>query len=49
MTVTFRRIPCNILAVMSNSDLSPNDIPLLGRIVENISYNNANNYFGIEL
>ena len=41
----FRRILCNILGVeIANGEL-PKDMQLLGRLVEDISYNNAKAYF----
>jgi glucuronate isomerase len=43
----FRRILCNILGSDVENGLLPNDLPLLGRMVENISFNNAKAYFGI--
>jgi glucuronate isomerase len=44
----FRRILCNILGSWVENGEVPNDIPFLGRIVEDICYNNANAYFGLE-
>lgn len=41
----FRRILCNILGEEIEKGLIPNDIKLVGKIVEDISYNNARNYF----
>jgi glucuronate isomerase len=41
----FRRILCNILGNDVENGLIPNDRNLLGQMVENISYNNAKNYF----
>lgn len=41
----FRRILCNILGSDVESGLIPKDLKLLGQMVENISYNNAKNYF----
>ncbi|HEX7584257.1 MAG TPA: glucuronate isomerase [Prolixibacteraceae bacterium] len=41
----FRRTLCNILGNdMENGEI-PNDMELLGQMVENISFNNAKNYF----
>jgi glucuronate isomerase len=41
----FRRTLCNILGNdVENGDI-PNDMELLGQMVENISFNNAKNYF----
>jgi glucuronate isomerase len=45
----FRRILCNLLGNDVKLGLIPNDMPLLGRMVENISFNNAKNYFGMKL
>ncbi|MCF7957001.1 MAG: glucuronate isomerase [Phycisphaerae bacterium] len=45
----FRRILCNILGNdVINGEL-PNDMNLLGKMVQDISFNNAKNYFGIEV
>lgn len=42
----FRRILCNLIGNdIANGEL-PNDIPWLGEMVANISYNNAKEYFG---
>ena len=44
----FRRILCNLLGKdVTNGEL-PNDIKLLGKLVEDISYNNAERYFNFE-
>ena len=45
----FRRILCNILGNDVKKGLLPNDIDLLGSMVQDISYNNAANYFGFDL
>jgi glucuronate isomerase len=45
----FRRILCNMLGSDVEAGLLPNDLNLLGRIVEDISFNNAKNYFPMEL
>ena len=45
----FRRILCNILGNDVENGVIPNDLKLLGEMVENICFNNAVNYFGIEL
>ena len=42
----FRRILCNLLGNDVEKGLLPNDMELLGQMVENISYNNARNFFG---
>jgi glucuronate isomerase len=45
----FRRILCNLLgADVENGEL-PMDFNLLGKVVQDISYNNAVRYFGIDL
>ncbi len=45
----FRRILCNLLGTdVVNGEL-PNDMELLGTMVENICYTNAKNYFGFDL
>jgi glucuronate isomerase len=45
----FRRILCNILGNWVENGEAPEDYNLLGKMVENISYNNATEYFGINL
>ncbi len=45
----FRRILCNMLGNDVKLGLVPNDMNLLGQMVENISFNNAKNYFGMKL
>jgi glucuronate isomerase len=45
----FRRILCNVLGGDVTRGLLPNDLDWLGGIVGNISYNNANRYFGFGL
>ncbi len=41
----FRRILCNIIAEDVKQGLVPNDIEFLGKMIEDICYNNAVNYF----
>jgi glucuronate isomerase len=41
----FRRILCNLLGEWVEKGEVPNDIELLGNMVQNICYNNAANYF----
>ena len=41
----FRRILCNKLGSEIESGIIPNDIELIGKMVEDICYNNAANYF----
>ena len=45
----FRRILCNILGSDVEKGLLPDDPDLLGKIVEDICFNNAKNYFPMEL
>jgi len=41
----FRRILCNLIGTWVESGEAPNDKKLLGKIVQDISYNNAFEYF----
>ena len=45
----FRRILCNLLAEDVKQGLIPNDIEFLGKMVQDICYYNAKNYFGFKL
>ncbi len=45
----FRRILCNLLGSDVEAGLLPKDMKLLGKMVENICYYNARNYFPMEL
>ncbi|MDU8925153.1 glucuronate isomerase [Pasteurellaceae bacterium LIM206] len=45
----FRRILCRMIGHWVRDGEAPLDIPLLGEMVANISFNNAKNYFGLEL
>ncbi len=45
----FRRILCNILGNDMAQGLIPHDFALVGRMVKDISYNNAARYFGFNL
>jgi len=45
----FRRILCNLIGNDVENGEIPADMELLGRMVENICYNNAVEYFGIQL
>ena len=45
----FRRILCNLIGNDVENGEIPADMELLGQMVENISFNNAEEYFGIEL
>lgn len=42
----FRRILCNVLGSEMESGLIPNDLPMVGQMVSDISYNNVKKYFG---
>lgn len=43
----FRRILCNILGrEIENGELPASELPFIGQMVEDISYNNAKQYFG---
>jgi glucuronate isomerase len=42
----FRRLLCNILGTDIERGLIPNDLPLVGKMVADISYHNARKYFG---
>jgi len=42
----FRRILCNLIGTDVENGEIPNDMELLGQMVENICYNNAREYFG---
>ncbi|HNX52522.1 MAG TPA: glucuronate isomerase [Pontiellaceae bacterium] len=45
----FRRILCNLIGNDVENGEIPADMDLLGTMVENICFNNAKNYFGIDL
>ena len=45
----FRRILCNQLGIWVENGEYPNDIKALGKMVQDISYNNTLNYFGFKL
>ena len=45
----FRRILCNLLGAEMEQGLLPADLPMIGQMVQDISYNNAAGYFGFEL
>jgi glucuronate isomerase len=45
----FLRILCNLLGGDVEAGLLPNDMALLGKMVEDISFNNAKNYFPMKL
>jgi len=43
----FRRISCNLLGKWVGDGEAPDDMPLLGEMVNDICYNNAVQYFGL--
>jgi len=43
----FRRILCNMLGEWAESGEAPHDLELLGKMAQDISYNNARNYFDL--
>ena len=45
----FRRILCNMIGTDVENGELPNDMPLLGQLVEDICFNNAKNYFPMAL
>jgi glucuronate isomerase len=45
----FRRILCNMLGNDVEGGLLPADLDLLGKMVKDICFNNAKNYFPMEL
>ena len=45
----FRRVLCNMLGSDVEAGLLPNDTELLGKMVEDICFNNAKNYFSMKL
>lgn len=45
----FRRILCNLIGEWVENGEAPNDMELLGNMVRNICYNNAKDYFGIDI
>jgi glucuronate isomerase len=45
----FRRILCNMLGNDVEAGLLPHDLDLLGKMVEDICFNNAKNYFPMQL
>jgi glucuronate isomerase len=44
----FRRILANLIGEWVEAGEAPNDLPLLGSMLQDICFNNAKNYFGIE-
>ncbi len=45
----FRRILCNYLGTLIENGEMTSDLELVGKVVEDVSYNNSINYFGIKL
>jgi len=45
----FRRLLCGILGSEMDRGLIPNDLHMVGEMVRNIAYRNANDYFGFEV
>ena len=45
----FRRILCNLIGTWVEKGMYPDDMKFLGQIVEDISFNNTNNYFGFNV
>jgi len=45
----FRRILCNFLGGLMENGEAPGDYKLIGKMVQDICYNNAVNYFGISI
>ena len=45
----FRRLLCSLIGEWVEAGEAPNDIALLGAMVQDICFNNAKNYFGIEI
>ncbi len=45
----FRRILCNLIGNLVEKGMYPHDMKFLGKIVEDISYNNTNKYFGFNV
>jgi glucuronate isomerase len=45
----FRRILCNLIGSDVENGLIPDDMDLLGKMVEDICYNNAKNYFKFDI
>ena len=44
----FRRIVCNYLGTLMEKGQMTTDIEFVGKVVEDICYNNAINYFGVK-
>jgi len=44
----FRRILCDLIGTWVENGEYPNDIKALGKLVQDISYNNAQRYFNLD-
>ena len=42
----FRRVLCNFFGRLVEQGRVPNDEAILGKVVQDIAYNNAHDYFG---
>ena len=45
----FRRILCNLFGTEIEQGLLPRDMELIGKMVQDICYNNAATFFGFDL
>ena len=45
----FRRTLCDLLGRDAENGELPNDLPMLGKVVQDICFNNARDYFGMQL
>ena len=45
----FRRILCSILGEWAENGEAPHDIALLGKMAQDISFNNARDYLGFDV
>ena len=45
----FRRIMCNFIGTYVEKGMYPEDMTFLGQMVEDISFNNTNRYFGFNV
>jgi len=45
----FRRILCNLVGEWVEAGEFPNNLSLLGKIIQDVCFNNAKNYFGIDI
>jgi glucuronate isomerase len=44
----FRRLLCNLFGEEVENGELPNDINWIGKVIQDICYNNAKNYFGLQ-